>query len=119
MNSRFRADLMRIAIGQLWQETNAFNRNLTTLADFQNWGVATGTEVLNKFGETGELAGFVCGSGEWKSQPELVGLARFLCWPGGRMNRRTWQEVLATVLDCLDQAGKVDGVLMSLHGALA
>ena len=54
---------MRIAVGQLWQETNTFNRNLTTLADFQNWGIAMGTDVLQKFGETGELGGFVSGPG--------------------------------------------------------
>jgi microcystin degradation protein MlrC len=110
---------MRIAIGQMWQETNTFNRNPTTLADFQNWGIATGAEVLEKFGETGELGGFVSGAREWKSPPELVGLARFLCWPAGRVDRQAWATIQTTFLESLAQISKFDGVLLSLHGAMA
>lgn len=110
---------MRIAVGQLWQETNTFNRNLTTLADYENWGIATGTAVLQEFGETGELAGFVAGTRDWDSPPELVGLARFLCWPFGRMNREVWNVIQKTFLESLDQEGRIDGVLIALHGALA
>lgn len=110
---------MRIAVGQLWQETNTFNRHPTTLADFQNWGVATGADVLQQFGETGELGGFASGTREWSSPPELVGLARFLCWPHGRVDRETWETIQETFLYSLDQAGEIDGVLISLHGALA
>ena len=57
--------LMRIAIGQLWQETNTFNRNPTRVADFEHWGVATGSAVLERFGKTGELGGFVDGCRQW------------------------------------------------------
>jgi microcystin degradation protein MlrC len=110
---------MRIAVGQLWQETNTFNRNPTTLVDFENWGIATGTDVLQKFGETGELGGFVSGTSQWNSPPELVGLARFLCWPFGRVNPAAWKAIQETFLKSFDQAGKIDGVLISLHGAMA
>lgn len=110
---------MRIAVGQMWQETNTFNRNPTTIADFENWGVATGPDVLQQFGETGELGGFVAGTRQWSSPPELVGLARFLCWPYGRVNREAWEIIQETFLKSLDQAGKIDGVLISLHGAMA
>jgi microcystin degradation protein MlrC len=110
---------MRIAIGQMWQETNTFNRNPTTLADFQNWGIATGNEVLLKFGETGELGGFVAGTRQWNSPPELIGLARFLCWPAGRVNREAWDAIQKTFANGLGQAGGIDGVLLSLHGAMA
>src|SRR3954470_16830324 len=110
---------MRIAVGQLWQETNTFNRSPTTLADFQNWGIATGTDVLERFGETGELGGFVSGTRQWSSPPKLIGLARFLCWPYGLVKREAWEAIQETFLKSLDQAGKVDGVLISLHGAMA
>jgi microcystin degradation protein MlrC len=110
---------MRIAVGQMWQETNTFNRNPTTLADFKNWGIATGSDILQRFGETGELGGFVAGTRQWSSPPELVGLARFLCWPAGRVNREAWKAIQESFLKSLDQAGKIDGVLISLHGAMA
>src|SRR6478672_4710902 len=110
---------MRIAVGQLWQETNTFNRNPTTLADFENWGVATGTDMLQRYGETGELGGFVSGTRQWSSPPELVGLARFLCWPAGRVSREAWEIIQEKFVTSIDQAGKFDGVLVSLHGAMA
>ena len=81
---------MRIAIGQLWQETNTFNRNPTRVSDFENWGVATGQAVLDRFGKTGELGGFVDGCRQWQSDIELVGLARLACWPWGRVDREAW-----------------------------
>ena len=51
--------MVRIAVGQLWQETNTFNRNLTQLSDFENWGLAAGRDVIDRYGETGELGGFL------------------------------------------------------------
>src|SRR6187551_2428554 len=110
---------MRIAIGQMWQETNTFNRSATTFADFENWGIATGADVLRIFGETGELGGFVAGTSDWNSPPELVGLARFLCWPYGRVNREAWKSLQEIFLQSIHQARSIDGVLVSLHGAMA
>jgi microcystin degradation protein MlrC len=110
---------MCIAIGQMWQETNTFNCCATTLADFQNWGIATGSDVLEKFGETGELGGFIFGTRQWNCPPELIGLARFLCWPSGRVHREAWDAIQNAFSTSLDRAGKIDGVLISLHGAMA
>ena len=110
---------MRIAVGQMWQETNTFNPNLTTIADFENWGIATGDDIVRQFGETGELGGFVDGARQWNQPPELIGLARFLCWPYGRVSREAWSQIQETFLKTLDQAGEIDGVLLSLHGAMA
>ena len=83
---------MRIAVGQLWQETNTFNPNPTTWSDFENWGVAEGQEVVERYGETGELGGFLSRWSENRSSTndELVGLARFVCWPWGRVESSTW-----------------------------
>src|SRR5262249_14977844 len=43
----------------------------------------------------------------------------FLCWPAGRVNQETWEAIQETFLSSLGRAGNVDGVLVSLHGALA
>jgi microcystin degradation protein MlrC len=110
---------MRIAIGQLWQETNTFNRNPTRVADFENWGVATGPAVLERFGKTGELGGFVDGCRQWQPDVELVGLARLACWPWGRVDREAWVWIQQTFAAALKQMGRVDGVLLALHGAMA
>ena len=109
---------MRIAVGQLWQETNTFNRNPTTLSDFKDWGIATGDDVLGKYGSTGELGGFVAECATWDPTIELVGLARMVCWPWGAVDQPTWQRIRQTFNESLQAAGKVDGVLLALHGAM-
>jgi microcystin degradation protein MlrC len=50
---------MRIAIGQLWQETNTFNPLPTTRADFESFGVLRGDELIAGMAETNELGGFI------------------------------------------------------------
>jgi len=110
---------MRIAIGQLWQETNTFNRNPTTLADFENWGVARGPELIEQFHSTGEVGGFVTACREWDPNVELVGLVRFACWPWGRVDTDTWHTIREAFQAELEKAGPLDGVLLALHGAMA
>ncbi len=109
---------MRIAVGQLWQETNTFNRNLTNWSAFNEWGIATGAEVLSRYGATGELGGFVDECRTWNPDIELVGLARMVCWPWGSIEAATWQRIRQTFIESLQKAGPVDGVLLALHGAL-
>ena len=46
---------MRIAIGQLWQETNTFNPLPTTRADFEAFGILRGEDVVSRMAETNEL----------------------------------------------------------------
>jgi microcystin degradation protein MlrC len=50
---------MRIAIGQLWQETNTFNPLPTTRRDFEDFGVLLGQDVVERMAETNELGGFI------------------------------------------------------------
>lgn len=109
---------MRIAVGQLWQETNTFNRNLTTWSDFEAMGVAVGQDLVDRFSKTGELSGFL---GEFKKaqpQAEIVGLSRFACWPWGSVEKTTWKKIKESFTAQLKAAGKVDGVYLTLHGAV-
>lgn len=110
---------MRIAIGQLWQETNTFNRNPTQWSDFENWGVAVGPDVVARYGETNEIGGFTSECRAWDPGIELVGLARFLCWPWGRVEAAAWRRIQETFERSLAAAGKVDAVVLSLHGAMS
>lgn len=111
---------MRIAVGQLWQETNTFNPNLTGWTDFEAMGVAVGDDVIARFGNSGELSGFL---NEWNSSSlanatEFIGLARFACWPSGSVDSQTWQRIREEFKRHLQAAGKVDGVFLALHGAI-
>ena len=108
---------MRIAIGQMWQKTNTFNRNPTRLYDFRHWGISQGDELLTKYREAGELAGFISGCESWGEPPELVGLSRFFAWPWGEIDAESWVAVLQDFRDSLKKSLPLDGVLLSLHGA--
>lgn len=110
---------MRIAVGQLWQETNTFNRNPTTLADFENWGVASGDAVVDEYGETGEIGGFLDACRRWDAGTEFVGLARFACWPWGAVERSAWSRIQSVFAERLREIGPVDAVFLALHGAMA
>jgi microcystin degradation protein MlrC len=109
---------MRIAVGQLSQESNTFNPLPTTRADFEAAGVARGAAVVEQFAHTNEPGGFIQALRAWPERPEVVGLVRLFAWPAGVLtaDARAWLH--AEVLDALDRAGPVDGVLLSLHGAL-
>lgn len=109
---------MRIAVGQLWQETNTFNRNLTRWSDFEAMGVAEGPDILDRFSETGELSGFLQAFRETHPDTEFVGLSRFACWPWGSVAAESWQQIRDSFAKQFDAAGQLDAVYLTLHGAV-
>jgi microcystin degradation protein MlrC len=110
---------MRIAIGQLWQETNTFNPLATTRADFEAFGVLRGEDLLRQMADTNELGGFIQSLRCWPEQPTTVPLVRLPAWPSGRATAETFDWLCGELLGALEQALPIDGVLLALHGALA
>jgi microcystin degradation protein MlrC len=109
---------MRIAIGQLWQETNTFNPLPTTRADFESFGVLRGAELLEKMADTNEPGGFIQSLRAWPEHPEIVGLARLPAWPAGTATADTFAWLGQEMLGALQRAGPIDAVLLALHGAM-
>jgi microcystin degradation protein MlrC len=110
---------VRIAIGQLWQETNTFNPLPTTRRDFEDFGVFFGQEMVERMAQTNELGGFIQSLNQWPENPDIVGLARLSAWPGGTATHDTFIWLRAVLVDTLTRALPVDGVLIALHGAMA
>jgi microcystin degradation protein MlrC len=110
---------MRIAIGQLWQETNTFNPLPTTRQDFEAFGVLRGPDLVVRMAETNELGGFIQSLGQWPEQPQIIGLARLPAWPGGTLTHETFTWLRDVLVEDLHRALPVDGVLLALHGSLA
>jgi microcystin degradation protein MlrC len=109
---------MRIAIGQLWQESNTLNPLPTTLADFEAFGICEGHEILDRFAETNELGGFIQTLRAWPERPEIVPLTRFAAWPSGPLTAATFQTLIGWTLNALAKAGPLDAVLLALHGSM-
>jgi microcystin degradation protein MlrC len=110
---------MRIAIGQLWQETNTLNPLATTRADFESFGVLRGDALVAEMAETNELGGFIQSLRQWPGQPQITGLVRLPAWPSGRATAETFEWLRDEMVGALERAMPVDGVLLALHGALA
>ncbi|HXT60136.1 MAG TPA: M81 family metallopeptidase [Pirellulales bacterium] len=110
---------MRIALGQLWQETNTFNPLPTTRADFEQFGVSRGAAMIEAMCDTNELGAFIQSLRDWPERPELVGLVRLPAWPGGAATAETFRWLLAELVGSLERELPVDAVLLALHGAMA
>src|SRR6266404_3679939 len=109
---------MRIAIGQLWQETNTFNPLATTLADFEAFGIYEGDELLERMAKTNEPGGFIQSLRDWPEKPQVIGLVRFAAWPSGPLSPDTFATITERLFTALRRAGTVDAVLLALHGSL-
>jgi len=109
---------MRIAVGQLWQETNTLNPWPTRREDFEQFGVLRGQELVSQMAHTNELGGFIQSLAGWAERPEVVGLVRLPAWPAGPLTTEAFGWLHTEMLSALEEAGPIDGVLLALHGAM-
>jgi len=109
---------MRIAIGQLWQETNTLNPLATTRADFEQFGVCRGHDLVEQMADVNELGGFIQSMRAWPQPPEIVGLVRLPAWPSGTATAECFEWLRSEFFNACDAAGKVDAFLLALHGAM-
>src|ERR687894_366392 len=111
---------MRIVTGGIAQETNTFQRELTTLADFQRPGFGTivrGQELLDLEG-TGTVYGGVVAEAR-RLGVELIPTTYGDVMPGGRVTREAFDTLRDEIVTGIRGALPVDGVLLVLHGAMA
>ncbi len=107
---------MRIGILSIQHESNTFVRSPTTLADFKHDVLACGEEVRRVFQHsTHELGGFFVGLAE--TGLEAVPLFAARAVPSGLVTRETLDQLVETMLEQLDAAGPLDGLLVAPHGA--
>lgn len=108
---------LRIAVGQLAQETNHFVPMRTTLDDFAARLLLRGDAVLNGWGDARvEVPGFLSVLAAAGAEP--VPLIAAGADSGGPVTRAAFETLLGEMLAALDAAGRLDGVLLALHGAM-
>ena len=110
---------MRIATGAICHETSTFTTVATTWESWCNHGLGylTGDAILDKFGGTNSaVGGFMAGAD--KHGFELIPTLFADTFPGGPTSRQVFDRILNELLDRLKAAGPLDGVLLSLHGAM-
>ncbi len=110
--------MKRIAVGQILQETNCLNPHTTDWSDFEIYGLAYGKDVMDRYGDVCELAGFAVLPEILGEEIEWMGLIRALAWHGGPLRAGLIEEIVDRIGEKLRREN-VDGVIISLHGAQA
>ena len=108
---------MKLAIAQIWQETNTFSPVLCGLEDFEAYRLHVGEEVILNCGDGQEIGGFVAAA-EAADRLELVPILAAGAWPGGTVTAQLMTHLEEILLNGLAAALPVEGVLLSLHGSM-
>ena len=105
---------MRVGIVGLSHESNTFSSLRTTIDNFEVW---EGPRIFDAFKSTyHEIAGFIKGSTEYGF--EAVPLLAARATPSGPVVREAYESLLERILEKIGAAGRLDGVLVALHGAM-
>jgi microcystin degradation protein MlrC len=108
---------MRIGLIQVMQETSSFNPTLTTLADFESFGIYEGDEIVERLHSAGPIGGYLAGIQASGVEVETVPIIRGAARSGGRLSSEAFGFFDDKVRDGLQHAGDLDGLVMLLHGA--
>lgn len=110
---------LRLGLIHISQETNDFNPSPTTLADYEAFGVYEGEDVIAKAGATGQVAGHLRAVAESGLAVETVPIIRAHAVAGGRIDHTAHAFFLERIRSGLAAAGRLDGLVLQLHGACA
>jgi microcystin degradation protein MlrC len=110
---------MKVAIAKIFQETDTFNPKPFTLDDFKRFGVYFGEDIVDQFSGVGELGGFIQAAEADSDDIELIPILGATSWAGGRWTSEAMEFLKGSLLAGLEQAMPLDGMLISLHGAMA
>jgi microcystin degradation protein MlrC len=119
----------RIAYGRIAQETNCFSPVATTLDDFRKQHYFEGDALANACARGGveapgflkraELKGFLRAvEKHGRNAVDTIPLLSAWAVPGGPLDRETFDTLVARLTARLREAAPVDGVFLSLHGAM-
>ncbi len=109
---------MRIGILSLIHESNTFAVTPTTLDLFRRDSLLTGEEVRLEYeGGLHQISGFF--EGLAAADMEAVPIFYSSTPPSGTITKETCEELIRLMFEALEQAGPLDGLLVSPHGANA
>jgi microcystin degradation protein MlrC len=110
---------VRIAIYQVFQETNTFNPLTTGINEFKQGGLYFGDEIIENMRGIGEIGGFLSVINEEADNIEVVPLVRALAMSGGRVTSEALNYFKEALVDGLRENSPLDGIYISMHGAAA
>lgn len=106
-----------IAVGGILHETNTFAPHQTSLDAFSRQSYHEGEELLDQLRDTPTAIGGAI-AGIEKAGYTPVPLLYATAIPSGTVSQGAYETMLTGLLDALANALPVDGVLLTLHGAM-
>jgi microcystin degradation protein MlrC len=107
----------RVLLAQFMHETNTFSKLPTTLDDYRRRFLVQGEAIVPKFkGTKNEMGGYIDSAAKYGWEPVYAVAAN--ATPSGTLTKETWETIRDVVLDTARKAGKLDGICLSLHGAM-
>ncbi len=108
---------MRLFLAMLSHETNTFSNVPTDRAQFEARDLRYGGEIIETFRGTGTCLGGMIAAAE-RLGATLVPSVAAAASPAGHVTRDIYEHVKQRMLVDLKAAGRLDGVLLDLHGAM-
>ena len=108
---------VRFFLGMMSHETNTFSNVPTNRAQFEARHLHYGGEIVETFRGTGTCLGGMIAAAERRGVTLLPSVAAAAS-PAGRVTRDIYEHVKERLLADLKAAGRLDGVLLDLHGAM-
>jgi microcystin degradation protein MlrC len=108
---------VRFFLAMLSHETNTFSNVPTDRAQFEARDLSYGGEIVERFRGTGTCLGGMIGAAE-RLGVTLVPSVAAAASPAGHVTRDIYEHVKQRMLTDLEAAGRLDGVLLDLHGAM-
>lgn len=107
----------RVAAGAFMHESNSFFASKTVLADYSIQEAGPGEDLAAQWAKSNsELSGYVAGAAEQGF--ELVPTLHANATPKGPLTADTFETILGRFIKKVKAAGKLDGILLALHGAM-
>jgi len=114
---------MRIAVARFSHETCTFCPNITTLEAWERGGIDYGEDALDTEGRGKSYITGYKEAAEGHDGVELVGVLRTnrpaTVGMGSWLTTEAFDTIATRIVDGIKEAGKLDGVLLALHGAMA
>lgn len=108
---------MRIVTGTFSHETNTFSNIPTSMAEFAKQGVLHGEEIAHRARGTNTIeAAFLAAAEQFGF--ELIWTVYGTAIPGGLVTQEAYEYFRGHLLEGVQAAGSIDGVLLHLHGAM-
>ncbi len=109
--------MTRVAVGLIFHESNTFFSQPTTVQRFMEKDLHYGNDILTHWtGTCSEMAGFIEGAKRFDF--EVIPTVAAWGMPSGPLTAQTFESLCVSLISRLKDAAPLDGVLMSLHGAM-